>query len=156
MSFESAFTKALETLRGGPLPRPLEEQVAACTEAVLLDVAFSPVLETPGATEPTEVTQREDGTYCLTYRNALCPDMEPNYEPVSESDLKVMRARYLVTRGRAFTRLLSMTPEEYERTLRTLFHGGPVPVPRPGSALSEAMGMERPDGTLDREEKGAS
>lgn len=152
MSLESALEKALEEMRGGPLPRSIEERVAACVEAVMLDVAYSPVIEVAGSKDTTEVTRRKDGTYCLTYRNALCPDLAV-YEPVREADLKVMRARYLVTRGETYTRLHSMDDAERDHALATFFNGG-VHTPRQGSALSEAMGMERPDGSLDREEKG--
>jgi hypothetical protein len=141
-------TKALEEMRGGPLPRPIEEQVAECADMVMLDVAYSPVIEKAGSKDTTEVTRREDGTYCLTYRNALCPDLAV-YEPVSEADLKVMRARYLVTRGESYTRLHSMDDAERDHALATFFNGG-VWTPRQGSALSEAMGMERCDGTLDK------
>jgi len=140
----------LEVLRGGPLPAPVEDRVKACVDAVMLDIAFTPVLEKAGARDPTEVTRREDGTYWLTYRNACCPDLV-HYEAVREEDLKVMRARYLVTRADVYTRLRSMGNEEREHALRVFFNGGTW-VPQERSALSVGFKMERADGTLDREE----
>lgn len=148
MSILDAQTKFIEAERGGPLPKPIEEQVRGCVDAVMLDVEFSPVIEKAGSTETTEVTRREDGTYALTHRNALVLDAVA-YEAVSEADLKVMRARYLVTRGESYKRLRSMSQDERNRTLRTFFPGG-VWVPREGSEMSEAMGMERSDGRLDK------
>ena len=68
---------------------------------------------------------------------------------VSEADLKVMRARYLVTRGESYKRLRSMPQDERNVTLHTFFPGG-VWVPREGSEMSEAMGMEASDGRLDK------
>lgn len=148
MSILDALTKLIEAERGGPLPKPIEEQVRDCVDAVMLDVAFSPVIEKAGSTETTEVTRREDGTYALTYRNALVLDSVA-YEAVSEADLKVMRARYLVTRGESYKRLRSMPQDERNHTINTFFPGG-VWVPREGSAMSEAMEMERSDGRLDK------
>lgn len=148
MSILDALNKLIKAERGGPLPSPVEEQVAECAEAVMLDVAFSPVIEKAGSTETTEVTKRDDGTYALTYRNALVLDAV-NYEDVSEADLRVMRARYLVTRGESYKRLRSMPQDERSATLRTFFPGG-VWVPREGSAMSEALNMERSDGRLDK------
>jgi hypothetical protein len=148
MTILDALNKFLEEHRGGPLPKPIEEQVAECVEAVMLDVEFSPVIEKAGSTETTEVTRRDDGSYALTYRNALVLDAVA-YEAVSESDLKVMRARYLVTRGESYKRLRSMPQDERKVTMRTFFPGG-VWVPREGSELSEAMGMESSDGRLDK------
>lgn len=143
-----ALRKAIEEQRGGPLPKPIEEQVKECVDAVMLDVEFSPVIEKAGSTETTEVTKREDGSYALTYRNALVLDAVA-YEAVSEADLKVMRARYLVTRGESYKRLRSMPQDERKVTLYTFFPGG-VWVPREGSEMSEAMGMEASDGRLDK------
>lgn len=151
MSILDALTKLIEAERGGPLPKPIEDQVKDCVDMVMLDVGFSPVIERAGSTETTEVTKREDGTYALTYRNALVLDAV-NYEDVSEVDLKVMRARYLVTRGESYKRLRSMPQDERKNTLRTFFPGG-VSIPREGSALSEAMGMEASDGRLDKASK---
>jgi hypothetical protein len=151
MSILDALTKLIEAERGGSLPKPIEEQVKDCVDMVMLDVECSPVIEKAGSTETTEVTRREDGTYALTYRNALVLD-SVNYEAVSEADLKVMRARYLVTRGESYKRLRSMSQDEREVTMRAFFPGGTW-VPREGSELSEAMGMEASDGRLDKASK---
>lgn len=140
MSLVDAFKKMLEEQYGGPLPPPIEEEVARCTDAVMLDVECSPVIEKPGSEEPTEVTRREDGTYSLTYRNACVLDAVA-YEPVSEADLKVMRARYLVTRGAKYRRLLAMQPAERGQALRSFFPDG-VHVPAEGSQMALALGME--------------
>jgi hypothetical protein len=131
-----------------PDRKPIEEQVAACADAVMLDVAFSPVIEKPGSTETTEVTKRDDGSYALTYRNALVLDAVA-YEPVSEADLKVMRARYLVTRGEKYKQIRSMPDDDRNEALRTFFPGG-VWVPAENSELAAAMEMETSRGTVDR------
>lgn len=117
----------------------------------MLDVEYTPVIEKAGSKETTEVTRRDDGTYWLTYRNALCPDMEPNYEAVSEGDLKVMRARYLVTRADSYRHLRAVDDATRNHDLRTFFGGGTW-TPREGTALSARMGMVRRDGMPDREE----
>lgn len=148
MSLLDALKKFTEEQYGGPLPKPIEDQVAECVWAVMLDVECSPVIEKPGSEETTEVTRHEDGTYSLTYRNVCVLDAVA-YEPVSEADLKVMRARYLVTRGAKHKRLHAMNGEERKHALRTFFPQG-VHVPREGSQLALAMGMEDHTGRLDK------
>ncbi len=145
---QNSFLNAIRKHFDLPDRKPIEEQVAGCVDAVMLDVAYSPVIEKAGSTETTEVTKHEDGTYSLTYRNAMVLDAV-NYEPVSEADLRVMRARYLVTKGEKYKQLRSAPDDERSNTLRTFFPGG-VWVPPEGSSLAAAMGMETSRGTVDR------
>jgi hypothetical protein len=82
----------------------LEKEIADCVSAVDLDIAFSPVILRPGGSldEAVEVAYKgEDGRYVIT---------EP-FQMVSEEKLKIMRARYLVTRGR------EMAPFRQVRTM---------------------------------------
>jgi hypothetical protein len=72
----------------------IEAEVASVVEAVDLEVAFSPVLMRPGdsLSDAVEVAYKgENGKYVFT---------DP-FRQVSADDLKVMRARYLIVRGKA-------------------------------------------------------
>lgn len=119
-----------------------EDQVAECVDAVMLDVEFTPVLESPTAKDPTEVTKDEAGNYRLTYRNAMFPDATV-YEPVTEGALKVMRARYLVTRGNHYRSLPALPRDERNRVLDGFF-GGSAWTPKAGTDLARKMGMAEP------------
>ena len=152
MSLVDVLNKHFDEI-GIPRREPIEDQVAACVDAVMLDVEHTPVIEKPGSAEPTEVTKRADGTYALTYRN-VCDLSRVVYEDVTEADLKIMRARYLVTRGALYKRLPSMGREERNRTLHNFFPGG-VWTPREGSTLAAGMGMETREGLVDKGPKQA-
>lgn len=140
--------KLAEEQYGGPLPLPIEQQVAQVTECVDLTVAFSPVLEKPGDKDPVEVERREDGSFWLVFRNALCPSAAA-YERVSEKDLRVMRARYIITKNDIYRRARSMPAEEARRAFRAFYPDG-ILLPAEGSEFAKLLGMENSHGVLDR------
>ncbi len=96
-----AFSGLLEVLRNDPEigsrlkeTDEIERETARAVECVMLDIAFSPVLPNPGNTleQAVEVAYKgEDGRYVL--------EGSP-LRVVTEGELKVMRARYLITNGR--------------------------------------------------------
>lgn len=88
----------------GPRFREIEEiekEAAAAVKFVDLDVAFSPILLGPSTTteDAVAVGYRADGGKFVI--------REP-FKVVKESDLKLMRARYLIVNGREQTRRCPM------------------------------------------------
>lgn len=71
----------------------LEAEVKAATEHVMLEIAYSPVIMREGGTtrDAVEVAYKSaDGRYVF----------DNPYKVVTADELKVMRARYLITRGK--------------------------------------------------------
>lgn len=144
MGLLEALTKHMEQEYGGPLPKPVEQQVAECRDMVDLDVECSPVLLKAGDKEPVEIARR-DGGFAVVWRNVFCPD-EPNYEPITEDEVRTARARYLVTRGDAFRRFHASPREEQRHALRAYGLDGQVPAEH--SPIAALFGMEGSNGRL--------
>lgn len=113
----------------------IEAEVRRAVEHVDLDIAYSPVLEKPGSKQPVEV-ERTDGGFSLVWRNALTG--AALREPVEVEALRVMRARYLVTRGEVFTAFHTLPEGEQRDAARTMNLGF---VPAHGSPLARTLGM---------------
>lgn len=118
-------------------------------EMVDLTVAFGPVLPNPVTDEggwprctralsripvPQAVERRADGTYHLACAGSL------ETMPVSETALKVMRARYLLVRGFYQRHLNVMAHGERQEVVARFFPGGAW-TPKPGSELAKLMGV---------------
>lgn len=114
----------------------IERQVDACVHAVDLDIAYTPVLDRPGSTQPVEVAREGDGAFSLVWRNALSG--AEYREPVEVEALRLMRARYLVTRGEVFRSLNVVSPEQRAHDAQTFN----IPfAPEPGSPMAKRLGM---------------
>lgn len=113
----------------------VEAEVRRVVMCVDLDIAYSPVLEKPGSKQPVEV-ERADGGFALVWRNALTG--AALREPVEVEALRVMRARYLVTRGEVFTAFHTLPEWEQRDAARTMNLGF---VPAHGSPLARTLGM---------------
>lgn len=71
-----------------------EHEVYTAADMVMLEIAYSPVIPEPFGTTPCEVQPTMGGDSWIVQM----PDGTPF--AVSSAELQVMRARYLVTRGR--------------------------------------------------------
>ena len=97
---ENALSGLLDVLRNDPHMGPkiketeeIESAVKDAVDFIELEIAYSPVIMRPGDTTQDAVKvayKGRDGRYVIT---------EP-YKVVTADELKVMRARYLVTRGK--------------------------------------------------------
>lgn len=130
-------------------------EVARC---VMLDVAFTPVLERFVNEErlmfdpPEPVEVQQDGE-----RYMLVKPREHDFRWIDSKSLAVMRARFLLVRGYYYPRLRVLDYQTRDRVLCWYFPGG-VYMPAEGSALSKALGiiesMDAPATTASTTEKG--
>ena len=109
--------------------------VEQAAKAVMLDVAFSPVLDRRDARIPVDAVALGDGSYRV-FRKEKSGAGQPI--DVSAESLRVMRARFLLVQGAAIRRLPTMDPEQRQWVEKTFFPRGDVPwVPPAGSPLAE-------------------
>jgi hypothetical protein len=112
--------------------------VEKAADNVMLDVAYSPVLEHRSDLRPVEVVALGGGRYRIYGKDA------GGFEKVSDvlaTDLKIMRARYLLRRGELLGALPYVDNETRQRVERTFWPKGDVPyIPPAGSPLAE-MGL---------------
>lgn len=111
-------------------------------EMVDLDVEHSPVLQVPVCSErdlhidvPRPVRVIREGS-----RYALVWPEQKDFQNVPEAVVKVMRARFLLTRG-YYYKHFDQLPNSMQRAVVALFFGGKMWRPQAGSPLSQAMGL---------------
>ena len=103
--------------------------VEECAQNVMLDVAFAPVLPYPLPRDPQTGlpdcpvpcrVQQEGSRWCVW----LPPDDPQKYQWVSESELKVMRARYLLLKGFFFENIEACDHHSRGLIVSRFFPGG--------------------------------
>lgn len=113
----------------------VEAQAKRVVGYVDLDIECSPVLDKPGSKHPVEV-ERLNGGFALAWRNALTGAVYR--EPVEVDALRLMRARYLVTRQVVFASFHTLPEAEQKEAVRTMNLGF---IPAQGSPLARMLGM---------------
>lgn len=118
------------------------QNVKDAAEMVMLDIAFSPVVERPAGDEvslclnpprTSQVEQRGD-------RYLIVRPEQRDFEWVDEVSLKIMRARYLLLRGYYYKQLRRLSHPVRQQVLGLYFDGG-VYVPPEGSELAKLLGV---------------
>lgn len=101
-----------------------------------LSIAFTPVLATRDSMCPADVAELDGGRYRVFGEQTL---------DISAASLKVMRARYLLTRSAIVRRLPTMGDVDRRRIERAFWPRGDVPwVPPAGSPLAEQLATGEP------------
>ncbi len=98
--------------------------VQEAAKDVMLDVAFSPVLDHRNARVPVDAVDLGDGCYRV-FRKERSGVGQPI--DVSAEALQIMRARFLLVRGALVRRLRTMAPKHRQRIEKTFFPRGDVP-----------------------------
>jgi hypothetical protein len=149
-------TSVLDTIRKAYPELDAPEIIDGCDVAqtaatmVNLSIAYSPVLPARESFLPVEATPLDGGQYRVyVKRGQYHSIVAVEAIDVSEADLKVMRARYLLRRGELLKIYPAMDPE-VQRGIRDRFFGGTMPwMPPAGSPLAdmtEPITMKRTDG----------
>ena len=99
--------------------------VQETAEMVMLDIAFSPVVESPVAEErlmfdvpiPTKITKRPDGGYEIRRTGP------PDFRIIDEAATKEMRARFLLLKGYYAENMDGLSYPEQQKVISWFFDG---------------------------------
>lgn len=100
--------------------------VRETAEYVMLDIAFSPVVEHLVSEErlmfdvpiPTKITQRPDGKYEIRRTDP------PDFRIIDEAETKEMRARFLLLKGYYAENMDGLSYPERQKVISLYFGGG--------------------------------